>query len=187
MEQTTAPTGAVLTTAEVKTHLRITHSDDDSYIDALVATATAAWESATGMQLLTATWTDKLNNFPSYYRLNIRPFDSVTSVKYVDTDDTEQTLSSDLYWIDESELTRSLVFRTDESLPNLGHYRNSVSIIFTAGYSSASDVPEDIKHCLKAMVGTMYENREGEQPRQLFGQWFGMGAMVAKYGGRSVW
>ena len=47
----TAPATEPITTAEAKAHLRVSHSTDDTYIDALVAAARMVVEDRTGLRL----------------------------------------------------------------------------------------------------------------------------------------
>jgi uncharacterized phiE125 gp8 family phage protein len=41
---------------------------------------------------------------------------------------------------------------------------NAVTVTYTAGYGSASDVPQAIKHWIMMTVASMYENRESSAP-----------------------
>jgi len=61
VEQIDAPAGAVVTLATIKSHLRVTHSEEDAYISTLIDTATQAAEMYTNRKLLPRTvkmWMD---------------------------------------------------------------------------------------------------------------------------------
>lgn len=162
MKQSSAPATEPLTTAEAKTHLVVDHSDDDTYIDTLVAAARAYVEQYTGRQLVTATWTMDLERFPGddFIQLPFPPLQSVTSVKYYDLSNSQQTLAASKYVVADSTPGR-LRLVSGEAWPQVYPDRaQAVEVIFVAGYGAASAVPADIKHAIKMLVGHWYENRE---------------------------
>lgn len=56
IRQTVAPAEEPVTLAEAKAHLRVSGTDEDAYIDALVKAARGRAESLTRRQLITATY-----------------------------------------------------------------------------------------------------------------------------------
>lgn len=84
----TAPTTEPVTTAEAKTHLRVTTSDDDTYIGTLITVARRHVETITGRALINQTWDYFLDNFPPGDKIVIPlpRLSSVTTVKYTDKD-----------------------------------------------------------------------------------------------------
>ena len=163
-------TGAVatstepITRAEAKVHLRVDHTDDDSYIDGLITTARLKAESFLHRKLLQQTLTGYLDKWPSGDEI-IMPFgnlQSVTSVKYTDTDSSQSTMDSGEYVVTTETEPGKITLDYGESWPtDTLHPVNPIEIIFVAGYgASASDVPEPIRHAIKIMIADYYENRE---------------------------
>src|SRR5690348_16556758 len=86
--------------AEAKAHLRVTASDEDALISALIIAAREAAEHELGRALITQTWEKTLDLFPDAIELTNPPVQSVASVQYLDIDGVEQTLSSVSYTLD---------------------------------------------------------------------------------------
>jgi uncharacterized phiE125 gp8 family phage protein len=85
----------------------------------------------------------------------------VTHVKYQDTDDAQQTLSSDNYIVSTSETIGKIVLKSGETFPDLrDDLVDSVEVQFICGYGLASAVPAHIKQAILLTVGHWYENRE---------------------------
>ena len=163
----TAPTVEPLTTAEAKDHLRVTTADEDTLIDAYVKAARQAVEVHTRLQLITATWVARWDDWSDAevevdrILLPRPPLQSVSSVKYYDNSGTQQTMSADDYDVDTYNFPGSVVLGYEETWPtNRGHV-NDIEITYVAGYGdSGSDVPEPIRQALRLLVGHLYENRE---------------------------
>ena len=129
--------------------------------------ATALAEERTGRQLVTATWTLKLDAFPAHeapIELPKAPLQSVTHVKYYDTAGVLQTLSSALYAVeapvgDFAEPGR-IVLNYGEVYPGTYAQLNAVEVEFVAGYGTTSAVPGLMKAALLLVVGELFERRE---------------------------
>ncbi len=163
LSQTSAPSTTPITTAEAKTHCRVTTSDDDTYIDTLVEAATDHVEDVTGLQLVTATWTWTLDEFPESDTLiaPVNPMATVASVKYLDSDGAQQTCDSSNYDTDFTSMPGRIVLAYNVQWPIIrGNEIDSVEVIFTAGYGAASAVPSHLRHAIKLIVGHWYEHRE---------------------------
>ncbi len=166
----TAPTAPILTTQEAKDHLHETlvSVSNDTYIDALVKSATLKAENFLQRKLITQTWTYYADNFPlDGYTIEI-PFgkiQSLTSVKYYDSNGTLTTIDPSQYQVDLSgELSRVVPAVDLFSWPSTQAYKiNAVEIEFVCGYGAAStNVPADIVEAIKFMVADWYTNREDE-------------------------
>lgn len=179
LELITGPTVEPVTTSEAIDHLRVGDSPpDQTLIDSLITAATAHIDGRDGWlgrQIITATWEYYLDEFPfeDFIRLPLAPVQSITSIKYIDTDGVEQTLSesdADHGW----QLSKDLTWRPridlkhDKSWPPTRVQRDAVRIRFVAGYSGDGASPEDlranvptpIKQAILLLIGHLYENRE---------------------------
>lgn len=163
----TEPATEPVTTAEAKTHLRVTHSNDDTYIDGLVEVARKNVETRTGFRLFSQTTELRADAFDSVglvkisnksiLSLRVSPIIAVTSIKYDDIDDTEQTYASSKYWIDTLSVPARV--QTKTYWPNTKSKIGAVRIRLTTGWASADNIPEHFKLALKMLVAHWYFNR----------------------------
>jgi uncharacterized phiE125 gp8 family phage protein len=92
----------------------------------------------------------------------VSPVIGITTFAYTDTAGDPQTLSAGTgYQLDTNRDPGRVTVPVSGSWPAVQTGKvNAVQITFTAGYGAASDVPDDIKHAIKLLVGHWYENRE---------------------------
>lgn len=157
---TTAAATNPITTAEVKSHLNIDHTDDDTYLDTLIAAATDHCENYTLRSFVTRTYTGTLAAFTNEILLPRPNGLTVTSVKYYDEDNAQQTLATSVYGTDFTQEPALIYLKDGQSWPALYDRPNPIEVIWTAGYGAASAVPEGIKVIIKLLVGEWYKNRE---------------------------
>lgn len=155
-----------VTLTEAKAHLRVTASDDDTYISSLIKVARERAEDYTGRLIVSRAVTYTLDSFPVEVVLPHPPVQSLTSIQYVDGDgatqsftDTQTDFSNDFY-----PLVKPAY---NESWPSTRAQYGAVTITYVAGYGSSADspdtssqIPEAIRQAILLMVGTMYEYRE---------------------------
>ena len=172
----TAPVNKPITTAEAKTHLRVTSSDDDTYIGTLIDAALEYVENVTRRKLITQTWDVFYDDWPDedYLELPYGQLQSVGYVKYIDSDGAETTWSTDYYSVDTDSDPGRIVLGYGESWPTATlTTKNPIVVRFVCGYGdNGSDVPASIKHAMKFIISDMYEVRE----TRIIGQ------SVSKYG-----
>lgn len=162
----TAPASEPVTTAEAKAHLRVTHSSEDTLIAALITAARQHVESVTRRALINQTWDLSLDYFPDIIYLQKGRLQSVSSITYVDTDGTTQTLSSSLYTVDTKREPGRVIPAYGESWPSTRDHINCVTVRFVAGYgANASDVPQALKSAILLLIGQLFENREATAER----------------------
>ncbi len=152
--RTAGPAAEPITLAEAKAHARVDSSTDDALITALIVAARQVCEQELQRTIISSTYKTTLDGFPSGgIDLPFPTVSSITSVKYYDTSNVQQTLSSGLYLLDDSA-----VFSTD-AWPDTYARPNAVEVIYVAGYADAAAVPQAIKQWLLMRVATMYDNR----------------------------
>lgn len=169
----TAPAALPITLAEAKAHCRVSHSDDDTLISALIAAAVSHVDGRGGILgrcLIDQTWRQDFPGWPDDDRIRL-PFSnvsSITSVVYFDASGTQQTLSASLYWLQADALSSYLWLREAFPIPNLDDDRpDPVRVTFVAGYGDAAAVPPAIKAALLLLIGHLYENREASLVGQI--------------------
>ena len=63
----TAPTGMLISLNEAKTHLRVDHTEDDGYIQALIMSGITMAEVITNRRFLTQTWKAYADEWPANF------------------------------------------------------------------------------------------------------------------------
>jgi len=161
----TAPSETPVSLAEAKLHARVELTEDDSLITAQLDAARLYCEGFTKRQFVSATYELRLNGFPAWDLTPIviprPPFQSITSIAYVDENGASQTWASSKYQSDLNTEPGRVMPVQGESYPNTqADTFNTVTITYVAGYGAASAVPERFKAAIKLLVAHWYENRE---------------------------
>lgn len=166
-----------MTRALAKSHLRIpiALTDDDSYVDNLIAAAVPVVELLTNRKLINQEWEMFLDEFPQdggEIEIPYPPLLAVSEVKYFDINGAEQTLSSTVYQVDDKALVGSVKLKNGQYWPSTQFKKvNAVKVKFTCGYYDPEDtdlteaqqlkkLPKAIRQALLLLIGTWYENRE---------------------------
>lgn len=152
----TAPTEEPITLAIAKAHLRITVSDDDTRITAMIVAAREQAELRTGRALCTQTWETVADTFDDAETLSRSPVQSIVNVKYLDTAGVQQTLSSGNYVLDNDATPGRVFLAYGAAWPDTYAMPNAVRVRYLAGYGTAADVPQSIKAWMLLAIGSMY-------------------------------
>lgn len=152
-----------------KDQIRVSGTDEDDLIDSYIKAARRVAENHQNRALITQTWELYLDAFESdEILIEKSPVSGITSVKYFDTDNAEQTIDADDYELDSVSEPARLRPTSGNSWPSTYDKYNAVVIRFTAGYGTAgSDVPEETIDALLMMIAHFYENRGDEGHRAL--------------------
>jgi uncharacterized phiE125 gp8 family phage protein len=160
----TQPTEEPLTVEDAKQHARITDTDSDGLILSYIQSAREACEAYMGRALFTQSLTLVLSDFVNVIPLpQAAPLQSITSVKYYDTDNTQQTLASTYYDTDTVVRPGAVVLKVGQSWPSLQAERRNgrVEIVYVAGWSTVAAIPEQIKQGLRMFVTYLDFDRAG--------------------------
>lgn len=177
----TAPTSEPVTLQEAKSWARIDSSDEDSLLSNLITVARQEAEKYLRSALMPQTWEMTLDvgtsalddvlgdgfyefpinqlygTLPNVIALPYAPIQSITSVKYFDTANTENTYSSSNYTLDAAGgrlmLNQSAVWASNMR-PNA-----SAKIRYVAGYANGAAVPMAIRIAIMNYVLLAYEQR----------------------------
>lgn len=164
---TTEPTSEPLTTVQAKAQIRSVQSLEDTLVDTYVKAARQAAENHLGRGLLTQTWTLSLAEFATVMPLPMAvPLASVTSVKYYDADNVQQTLATSVYEVDTKSRPGRVALKVGQTWPAVNSERrvSRIEIAYVVGYTSSSLIPADILQGIRMYVGLMDTNRDGLDP-----------------------
>lgn len=166
---------------EVRSQLRIDTNDEDAEILQWIKTARGRLQKLTGRFFITQEVDWFLDCFPLDTIHVFGPLQSVTSIKYQDTDDVEQTLSASKYEVDDKSFTPRIMPVKSETWPATFDTVNAVTIRYMAGYGTPVDVPKEINLAIKMLVGHYYENRESTSQESLITIPQGVNDLISDY------
>jgi len=162
--RTVDPVQEPVTVNDAKLHCRalIDVNDEDSIINTYIRAARELGEGRTGRGWYTQTWKATASGFADEMPLQMAgPLQSVTSVKYYDSDGALQTLSSSNYTVDTVSTPGRVCLAPGYTWPSLQADRRSwrVEIIYVVGQTSVAAIPSAFKVGTLLMVDHLYENR----------------------------
>jgi uncharacterized phiE125 gp8 family phage protein len=159
---TTPPAAEPVSLADAKAHLRITHSDDDTYLGKLITAARRAVESRTGLRLITQGWSLFLDRWPetAAASLQLAPVQVVVDIIVHGEDDTPATLDGAHYFLDAVNTPARVVLRDGRTPPRPGRSVNGIEIRFTAGFGASADaVPADLRQAVLLTLAHWSDHR----------------------------
>lgn len=158
----TPPTIEPITLDDAKRHLRVSHSDEDGHILALITAAREWAENFTRRAFITQTWTLTLDRFPVVFCVPKPPLQSVTAASFTyNLGGVATQVPTSVYAVDTDSQPGRVYEAYGQSWPTPRIIENAVSMRFVAGYGDAeSDVPAPIRHAIRLMVSHFYEMRE---------------------------
>lgn len=179
LQVTTAPTVEPLTMQEVKEYLRVEDNTDERVVRPFIETARRFAEEHLGRTLMTTTYSlfidtnndmddplwegmrtgADLNYYKNYIVLPRSPVASVTSVSTFNDANTEATMASTRYYVDNVSEPAKVVLRQGETFPTALRVANAIKVVYVAGYTSAYSVPEPIRMGMLQHIAYMYEHR----------------------------
>jgi uncharacterized phiE125 gp8 family phage protein len=147
------------------------NTTSDPEINRLIVAARMKAEEETNRAICTQTWDWMLSDNErlrlgsgEHLRSPKPPLQSVTHLKYIDTDGAEQTWAASNYTVTApagshaEEGTVTLAYGV--SFPSVRDVVNNVTIRFVAGYGLAAAVPLLLKQAMLLLIGHWYANRE---------------------------
>jgi len=146
--------------------LTATTVEDDLLTD-IITSAREHIEDITRRCLLTQTWDHSIPEWPSSNNIKLPGgnLQSVSSIKWKDTDGTETalTVTTDYLVEQNGEQCGKVVLPYGGTWPSGTLYpSNPIVIRFVAGWTTAALVPYKIKAALKLICSDLYTNREGQ-------------------------
>lgn len=137
------------------------YSAEDTLLAGLIQAAREYVETYQNRALCTQTWELVLDAWPAgYIEIPLPPLQSITSIKYKDSEGKENTWAATNYIVDtDSYLGR--VLADGCSWPSDALYpAGAIRVKFVAGYGLAAAVPATIKAAMLLLIGHWYEHRE---------------------------
>ena len=142
-------------------------SIEDDLLTSILQASREHVEDITRRALLTQTWDMYFDSFPADDCIPL-PFgnlQSVTHIKYTDSDSSETTMTETTDYIVETngEGIGRIVLPYSVSWPSFTAYpSNPIVVRFVCGWTLAASVPEKIVAAIKLVCSDLYENRESQ-------------------------
>lgn len=157
----TGPTSEPITLAEARKQCELSPTDTahDDHLTALIQAAREKFEHDTDSAVLTQTWSvtlEDLNDDEIY--LPKRPIQSITHIKYYDSLNALQTMSTSIYSLDAA--ARAVRLNYLQVWPFILNRWDGVTVTYVCGYTSTSAVPQIYKQAMKLLIAHNFENRD---------------------------
>jgi uncharacterized phiE125 gp8 family phage protein len=159
---TSPPAVEPVSLADAKAHLRVTHTDNDAVISALISSARRQVERRTGLALINQGWSLFLDCWPNHaaVSLQLAPISAITDIIFFGEDGTPATYEPAHYYLDGVSKPGRAILRQDRLPPLPGRRVNGIEIRFTAGFGAVSaNVPQDLRQALLLAVAHWFEHR----------------------------
>ena len=148
------------------------YSDEDAWIESQIKAVRKWCEELRGESFITQTWELSLNDWPhkgNYIELPYSPLQTISTIKYYETDDTENTWSTDYYYENTNYNPGRAILKYSQTWPSETlRTSDAILIRYISGYgATAASVPEEVKLAMLMMIGHFYENREATFDRIL--------------------
>ncbi len=163
---TAPPVVEPVSLADAKDHVRISHTNDDTYITALIAAARRTIESRTSLCMIQQGWSVFFDRWPynDSVTIPLDPLIAITDIVLHGEDDTPATLDPAHYFVDKVTWPSRVVLRHGRSTPQPGRVANGIEVKVTAGYgTTAASVPQELKQAVLLTVAAWFANRGEEQ------------------------
>jgi len=166
MRKVTDPSVEPISLAEAKIYLKVDDTTEDALITLLIKAARIRCEKETGRQLITTVIDHYFDEFPDKdecydFLLYGCPVNSITSVKYYDDSDVQQTLANTVYLLDGVSAPARVSLMYGQSWPSTSERANAIEIKTSCGYGAAgSNVPAALIAGMYLHLGHLYENRQ---------------------------
>lgn len=155
----------VITLADARSFLRLVpfgnplSHPDDALILGLIAASRQWVEGHIERTIANQTFELALDKFPT--SIELKPYvQSITTIKYIDINGIEQTISAADYTLDNYSTTNWVTPAFGKSFPAVQDVANAVKVRYVAGYDVNNPVPQLIVSAMLLIIGHLYENRQ---------------------------
>lgn len=155
-ETTVEPTAEPITLAQAKSWVRMDGAESDDDLEMLIQAARGKVEADMGMFIVERTVLCKASSFSDLSALPAAPVQSITSIKYLDTNAVEQTLATSVY---EAVLPNKSPFvrlKSGQSWPATFTARDAVRVTMVVGYEAP---PAEALLAMRLHIAVPFDDR----------------------------
>lgn len=164
----TPPTEEPITLAEAKANLRVVFDDEDADITRMIRAARQMAEERLNRALMPQVLAFAADEFCGPLRVPRPPLREVDSIKYVDTNGVEQTLTGTVYILDDFVDPPMISAAYGTPWPTTRAQAGAVVVQYQAGYADAASVPEPIRQWMLLAINAFYEHRSAVATEQTY-------------------
>lgn len=164
-KETSTASSLAINLADLKSHLRLSTSDEDSLLTLYARAATQFVETKTRRALITRTFRLEMPEFPeahgNSFELPLAPVASVQSIQYYDTQGVLTTWGAENYALDATSLPPRIVPAYSVPYPYVqSQHADGVQVNFTAGYGPTyASIPQGLQFVVMLLAGHFWANR----------------------------
>ena len=148
---------------QARANLRVTQTEEDDRIVTLILAAQREFEDFTERALLSQTVVLYLDEFPEE-PIRLKPplttTSPVTTLKYYDENNAQQTLAAAYYKVNPDPERPELSLAYGYSWPTVYDRPGAIEITYVAGWANATTVPENVKNGILLYVSHHFRARE---------------------------
>lgn len=155
---------------DFKAYARIDFPQHDDLIEGHLLSAREWFERQSGIVTASRTITLTLDTFPhGVIELKHAPASSVTSVVYIDENESSQTWATSKYVTDLGDATHfaRIMPADSESYPATDDALADVTIAFVAGYATIADMPRRFRDTIFSYAEDLYNGLPGPSEKTL--------------------
>ena len=151
----------IVSLSEAKTHLRILHTDDDTYITSLIKAAQLTAEYYCNTDFTSCNWTYTCDLWNQTQKLPHGQWFKILNIKYYDDNGVQQTWAATEYDVDIGTIPNRITLKQNKTYPSLrdGVANITISLVST-GENYNNNYTEVAKQAVLIMLTDMYENRQ---------------------------
>lgn len=164
-KETSTSANLAINLSDLKSHLRVTSSDEDSLLTMYARAASQFVETKTRRALISRTFRLEMPEFPQAhgdsFELPLAPVASVQSIQYYDTQGVLTTWGAGNYALDATSLPPRIVPAYSVPYPYVqSQHADGVQVNFTAGYGPTStSIPQGLQFVVMLLAGHFWANR----------------------------
>jgi len=175
--------------ADAKAHLRLLEADFDIEVGHAIKAATAFLDidedgfGGLGFPLIAQQWATKGAGFTcGLMRLPLSRVTAINEVRYIDPEGVSQVVTPSDYHLVRKGRYTLVSWLPGRSAPAVQSRPDAAEIRFTAGFATASTVPEDIKAAARLLIGHFFENRSATEGKEVPAEIaLGVESLVGRY------
>lgn len=187
LEELTAPAEQPITLSLLKSHLRVSHNAEDSYLSSLIPVATEMVERYLSRRLVVRSvrmWMDFIpgtgNEYTLYgagtaqipvryanigmfrwFELQGAPVTTIDSMEYIANDGSVNVFPSSLYIKDyvDQDMPARILLQRGAVWPTDLQVAHSLRVTYNLGYGAAAAVPATLKQAVLLIAAALFSNR----------------------------
>ena len=189
--KTSPATAQLVSLSAVKRQCRVESSEYDALINVYLSAAIDYVEREAAVSLAPATFEQRFESFggEGILTLETGPIRDVESIKYLDVDEVEQTISTNDYDLEGTATGGFIWFRDTFTTPYLADAPGAVRVTYNAGFNDPDaspgddslNVPNSAKLAVLILTAHWYDNRTPVSDVQSFEVPMTVQALIDKF------